>query len=71
MMVRGFVEILPGDALNPFSVMDWSASGDSGWLAGTFRTRREAVIFAVRYARENCRDLPSAKVVPFAREVIA
>lgn len=70
MMVRGYLEILPGwDALNQFAVMDWTASGDSGWMAGAFKTRREAVVFAIRYARENNRELPTATVTKLNREV--
>ena len=53
-----YVEIVPGwDAANLFAVMDWSTSGDSGWCAGTYKTRGEAVRFAVAYAKAHNREL--------------
>ena len=64
--MRGYIEIIPGwDAANLFAVMDWSASGDSGWGAGTFKTRAEAANFAVSYATANNRELPTAEILPF------
>ena len=71
MIVRGSVEIMDGwDALHAFAVMDWSASGDSGYVVGGFKTRREAVTAAIRHARRYGRELPSATVIPFCREVL-
>lgn len=70
-MVRGSVEILEGwDPLHAFAVMDWSASGDSGWVVGAFRTRREAVTCALRHARQYDRELPSADIIPLCCGVV-
>ena len=61
-----YVEIIPNwDAANLFAVMDWSTSGDSGWCAGTYKTRGEAVRFAVAYAKANNREMLSAEILPF------
>lgn len=71
MMVRGYVEIVEGwDAFHDFAVMDWSESGDSGCIVGSFGTRREAVTCAIRHARQFGRELPSAKIIPLTREVL-
>ena len=64
------MEIITGwDAVNLFAVMDWSESGDSGWMAGAFVLRSDAVTFAQQYARDNRRYLHCADVVPFNARV--
>ena len=64
--MTGYVEIIPGwDAANPFAVMDWSASGDSGWCAGGFNLRDQAVNFAQSYAAQNGKALHNAEIIAF------
>ena len=62
------VEIVAGwDGHHRFAVHTWSASGDSGQLIETFETRRDAVCFARRFAREHDMQLHFAPVVPLER----
>ena len=64
--MTGYVEIIPGwDAENSFAVMDWSASGDSGWCAAVFDRRDLAIQFAQRFAVQNARELHEAEIIAF------
>ena len=70
--MSGYIEIIPGwDSANPFAVMDWAANGDSGWCAGSFRTRPEAVKFAQSYSAETGREIITAVILPFSGGVAA
>ena len=66
---RGWVEIYPCDG--GFDVYDWSEFHDSGHRVGSCRTRGEALSVARRWARENNRKLPQARIIPFGRDASA
>ena len=66
------VEVLTGwDGANPFAVYAWSPSGDSGALLASFPTRRQAVRYAVRFARKHGMEMQGATILPFKRRARA
>ncbi len=70
--MKAEIEIIAGwDAFTPFAVHQWSAGRDSGALLETFRTRRQAVRYALAYARRHDMDLHSAPVLPFSGRATA
>ena len=56
---------------HPFAVYTWSPSGDSGALLASFATRRQAVRYAVRFARKHGMEMQSAEILPFKRRANA
>lgn len=61
--LHGWVEVYP--AAEPdtgFVIYDWDEHHDSGYLVGTFATRRCAVIAALYWAKEHGRKTPTAEL---------
>lgn len=62
--MSGEVEILSGwDAAHPFAVMHWNRHRDSGWCVDSFRNRRDAVRYALAYAREHGCEIHHAEII--------